>query len=377
LKSNVFVIAKKEFIQIRRDIISLIISLLIPPMLLFLFGYAINFELRKLSIGVYDMDRSQKSKDYIEAFTNTKHFKLKYFINSYKEIKYLFDNNKVTLIIIIPPNFSRRLSEGLRAEVQTLIDGSFSNTAQLAINYFYAINNAYSQKITIEYLKRIGYKFTPVNIDFRPRAWYNPSLRNETFIVTGLFTIIVMGFIPILSALAIVKERETGSIQIIFSSPIKPYEYIAGKMIPYILLTFLDIGIVMIAGSIWFDIPFRGNVFILAVASFLFVFSTVSLGFLISTVVKNQTEAMLLAIIMTLMPAFIFSGSIAPISNMPYFFGIYSHIFPARYFNRIVRMLFLKGAELKLFWDSLAALFLYTVIIFLICAYRVKKKRII
>jgi len=106
LKSNVFVIAKKEFIQIRRDIISLIISLLIPPMLLFLFGYAINFELRKLSIGVYDMDRSQKSKDYIEAFTNTKHFKLKYFINSYKEIKYLFDNNKVTLIIIIPPNFS-------------------------------------------------------------------------------------------------------------------------------------------------------------------------------------------------------------------------------------------------------------------------------
>lgn len=373
---RVLIIMKWEFVHIIRDPLSLIISLFMPLFMLFLFGYSLCFELRNMPVAVFDMDRTQTSFDYIQTINTTPYFNVKHHLSSYNEALHFMDAGKTKLVIIIPSQFSRRLKENMPAQVQALVDGSFINSAQFVVNYLYGINVNYSTGILVKYLNAKG-----VDLDINPvklsvRNWYNQSLRDYTFSITGIFSIIMMGFIPLLSALAIVREKESGSIQQIFVSPVKSHEYIAGKMIPYVLFLGIDNFLVILFGIWWFDLPFRGNPVMLMMAVFMMVFATVAIGFLISTLTKNQLTAMLLGIVFTLMPAFIFGDSITPVINMPEGWQLYACLFPARFFTGFCRAVLLKGTGIVSYWKDALSLLVYCVSIFSLASWSVKRNKI-
>jgi len=374
--NRVLIIMKWEFIHILRDPLSLIISLFMPFFMLFLFGYSLCFELRNMPVAVFDLDKTQTSFDYIQTINTTPYFDVQYHLTSYNEAVKFIDTGKTKLVIVIPSQFSRNVKENLPAQVQALVDGSFINSAQFIVNYLYGINVNYSADILTTYLNSKGIEIDINPVKLSVRNWYNQSLRDYTFSITGVFSIIMMGFIPLLSALAIVREKESGSIQQIFVSPVKPPEYIAGKMIPYVIFLGIDNVLVILFGIWWFDLPFRGNPLMLMAAVFMMVFATVAIGFFISTLTRNQLTAMLLGIVFTLMPAFIFSDAIAPIINMPEGWRLYSCLFPARFFTGFCRAVLLKGTGLVSYWKDALSLFIYCVAIFSVASWSVKKNKI-
>jgi ABC-2 type transport system permease protein len=345
--------------------------------MLFLFGYSLCFQLLEMPVAVYDMDQTLSSRDYIKAVDSTEFFEVKTRINSYDEGVDLLNNGIIKLVIVIPDEFHRRISEHVPAPVQALIDGSFINSAQFIINYLDGINASYTTRLIMRYLnaKGISEDFEPVKMAVR--AWYNQSLRDFTFAVTGIFSIIIMGFVPLLSALAIVREKESGSIQQIFVSPVKPHEYIAGKMTPYVLFLGIDNLLVILFGIWWFDLPFRGNIFMLFIAVMMMVFACVGIGFFISTLIKNQLTAMLMGVVFTLMPAFIFGDSIAPLQNMPEGWRLYAGLFPARFFTGFIRAVILKGSSITAYWQDALSLLIYCIAIFGISTWTIKNRKIL
>jgi len=367
---------KWEMIHILRDPLSLIISLFMPLFMLFLFGYSLCYELRNMPVAVFDMDQSHASREYIKKIDSTSYFTIKYHLGSYNEAVNFLNKGTTKLAIIIPNHFSRNISENRPANIQTIVDGSFINSAQFIINYLDGINVNYSAEIINQYLNKKGIKVDYEPVKMSIRSWYNQSLRDFTFAVTGIFSVIIMGFVPLLSALAIVKEKETGSIQQIFASPVKSHEYIAGKMIPYVVFLGIDNFLVILFGIWWFDLPFRGNIFMLFVAVVLMVFATVGIGFFISTLTKNQLTAMLLGIVFTLMPAFIFGDTISPLQNIPDGWRLYACLFPARFFTGFIRAVILKGASISSYWQDALSLLVYCITIFFISSWRVKRKKI-
>ena len=373
---RIWTVMRAEFLHILRDPVSLIIALIMPLQMLFLFGYSLCFELKELPIAVFDMDQSLESRNYIQAINNTSYFDIKYYLTEYDQAKYLLDRGNTRCVIIIPSGFSRKTGEYRPAGIQTLVDASEMNSAQFIVNYLSDINASYSVEMATEFLKKKGLAVLPEPVSLSSRSWYNQSYRDSTFIITGVFSLAIMGFVPILSALAIVREKESGSIQQIFASPIQSYEYIAGKMTPYVALLTLDIILVIIIGIWWFDLPFRGNFFVLSIFTFLMVFATVAIGFFISTLTRSQLTAMLLAVVFTLMPSFIFGDTIAPIENSPDGWRLYSCLFPARFYTGICRAQILKGSGILSYWEDALSLVAYCIAVFSICAWRVKNKKI-
>ena len=371
-----FIIMKWEMIHILRDPLSLIISLIMPFFMLFLFGYSLCFELANMPTAIFDMDRTQISRDYIETINSTRHFDVKYRLNSHNECVDYLDKGITKLVIVIPNHFGKKVTENLPAQVQTLVDGSFINSAQFIVNYLSGINVSYSANLITKYLNSKGTSIDMEPIKMASRSWYNQSLRDFTFSITGIFSIVIMGFVPLLSALAIVKEKESGSIQQIFASPVKSHEYIAGKMTPYVIFLGVDNFLVVLFGIWWFNLPFRGSVIMLFVAVVMMVFATVGLGFFISTLTKSQLTAMLLGIVFTLMPAFIFGDSIGPIQNMPEGWRLYGSLFPARFFTGFVRGVVLKGTGIVSYWKDASGLLVYCIAIFTISSWMASKKKI-
>jgi len=212
----------------------------------------------------------------------------------------------------------------------------------------------------------------PVRVEVR--VWYNPSLRSVTYVVPGLFGVILMAFPPLLTALAITREKEMGSIQQIFASPLTPAEFLAGKLVPYGLIAFLQIIMVIAVGFLWFEVPMRGSLGLLFAAGLVYVFCTVRIGLLVSTIARTQLAAMLLALIITLMPSFLFSGFLFPIFTMPYLLQLYTRAFPAQYFVDLSRGIVLKGAALPELWPSMVLLLAYTIAVFALAAWRFRKK---
>jgi len=374
--NRTWTVMKVEFLHIVRDPLSLIISLFMPLFMLFLTGYSLCFEMTELPLAVFDMDQSVESRDYIEQINHTTYFDIAYYLTDYDQTENLLATGKTRCVIIIPSGFSRRINENLPANIQTFVDGSEMNSAYIISNYLSAINASYSVELATKFLKKRGISVDREPISLSSRTWYNQSLRDLTFIITGVFSISIMGFVPIISALAIVREKESGSIQQIFASPIQSYEYIAGKMSPYVIFLTLDFIFVIVFGLWWFDLPFRGSYLTFFLATFLMVFATVAIGFFISTFTKSQLTAMLLGIIFTLMPAFIFGDTIAPLENSPEGWRLYSCLFPARFYTRICRAEVLKGANVFSYWEDALSLLGYCIVIFSVCAWRVKNKKI-
>ena len=375
MRSRTLAIAKKEGREILRDPITLGIAILLPLLMMFLFAYAITLDVKEIRLAVLDLDRSSESREYLAAFFRSGYFTLGAVAGNVREVEDLLDRGAVRVALVIPPDFSRRLGQGLPAEVQTLVDGSFANTAIMALNYVAAIDEAQNARLQSRSLsRRFGTPQVGPAVRAEPRVRYNPELRSANYIVPGLFAVILMAFPPMLTALAVVREKERGSIQQIFTSPVRGWEFIGGKMIPYAGIAFLEMVLLLVAGALWFRAPVRGSIPLLLLLSLLYVLCTVGIGLLISTRTRSQLVAILLSIVLTLMPSFLFSGFLFPIATMPPFFQGYSHLFPARHFMEIARGIALKGIGLPHLWLNALLLLLYGSAVMALACLRFKKK---
>lgn len=358
---RVAAVCEKETKEILRDPITVGIALLMPLVMLFLFGYAISLDVKNVPLGVLDQDKSAASRALIDQFVRNEYFELGASYNSTHDIDDALQRNVIKLALVIPPGFQERIMRGDPSPVQVLVDGTYSATANLVAAY---------AKVVITSIR--DRSDPAIRVD--ARVWYNPALKSVTYVVPGLFGVILMAFPPLLTALALTREKESGSIQQIFASSLSPAEFLAGKLIPYGLIAFMQILMVIALGILWFDVPLRGSLLLLLASGLIYVFCTVGLGLLVSTVTSSQIAAMLLALILTLMPSFLFSGFLFPIFTMPYVLQLYTRLFPARYFVDLSRGVILKGAGLPDVWISAGLLLLYTAGIFAFAVWRFRKK---
>lgn len=368
-------VASKETREILRDPITVGVAIFLPLVMMFLFTYAITLDVREIRMAVLDEDGSAESREYVAGFLNSRYFRLYATVGSFREGERLLDEGAVRVALLIPSGFARDLAQGIPTQVQTILDGSIANTAIMALNYVAAINESYNGRLQSQYMARQhGIAGTEPAIRADPRVRYNPDLRSEHFIVPGLFAVILMAFPPLLTALAVVRERERGSILQIYISPVRAWEFLGGKLIPYAAIAFLEMLLLLAVGNLWFHAPVRGSLPLLLVLSVLYVLCTVGIGLLISTVTRSQVVAILLSIVLTLMPAFLFSGFIAAIASMPKFFQWYTYLFPARYFMEISRGISLKGVGLERLWPEAVILLIYATALLALASLRFHKK---
>lgn len=358
---------KKEFIQIWRDPLSLAMAFIMPVILLFIYGYAITFDIDKIPTVVFDMDKSSLSREFVNQFHESGYFRVNSYVENYKAIDSYLDAGRARVAVVIPEDFSKNVHKGSNVKVEVLIDGGDSNTATIAQGYTIAIAEGFSQRFR-------GSRVTPF-IDSRSRVWYNNELKSRNFIIPGLIAIIMAVIIALLIALTIAREWDRGTMEQLISTPVKTPELIIGKLIPYFLIGFADTILTILMSTLLFNVPLRGSVILLLGLSGIFLFGGLSFGMLMSIVGKTQLAASQAALLTSFLPAFLLSGFIFSISNMPKPLQIVTYFIPARYFVTILKGIFLKGSTLKILWLEALLLTLFAVLVF-IAANRKFRKRI-
>ncbi|MBI4269823.1 MAG: ABC transporter permease [Candidatus Rokubacteria bacterium] len=371
---RIVAVVRKEARELLRDPITLTIALVLPVVMMFLFAYAITLDAREIPLGVLDQDGSPESREYVAAFLRSGYFRLARVVRDAREAERLLDAGRARVVLVVPGDFARSLAQGLPARVQVLLDGSFANTAIIAGNYVEAITAAYGRELAERALAvRAGVRPASA-IRAEPRVRYNPALRSEPYVVPGLFAVILMGFPPLLTALAVVRERERRSILQIYTSPIHGWEFLGGKLLPYAALAFLDMLLLVVVGRFWFGVPVQGSLALLLGLAALYVLATVGIGLSVSMATRRQVVAILLSLVLTVMPALLFSGFLFRIESMPVVFQWYTHLYPARHFVEIARGISLKGVGLEVLWPSAALLGAYAAVVLGLACLRFRKK---
>lgn len=376
MNSRLFAVLHKETREILRDPYTLAIALALPLVMLFLFGYGVNTDVRNIRMAVLDFDQSAASREYVQAFFSSGYFDSAGAVGNYERAGDMLDRDTADVVLVIPAGFARALGGGRQARIQTLVDGSYPPSAQVAESYAAAINAAYNGRILSQYIEsRTGQPLDQyASLSVQSRVLYNPGLQSVNSLVPGLFGVILMALPPLLSALAIVREKERGSIQQVFVSPIRPLELILGKLIPYAAIAYIEMMIILAGGLLWFRVPFRGSIPLFMAGSTLYVLDTVGIGLLISTLTRSQVTAGLLAIVLTIMPSMLFSGFIFPIHTMPTPMQAYANAFPARYFIDFSRAIALKGLGFSSVAPAMGFMAAYAAGLILLSALRFKKR---
>ena len=349
--SRISAFARKETLEIVRDPITVWIAVFMPLVMLFLFGYALSFDVRDAPLVIVDHDKSAASRALADQFINTEYFAFAGAPEDERMAEHMLMQGQARAILSIPPQFSRRLARGETAPVEFVVDGTYGATA--------AIVSAYGRAIIYSFPR--GTIELPIQPEVR--VWYNPQLESRAFIIPGLFAVILMALSPLLTALAVAREKELGTIAQIYASPLTKLEFILGKLLPYLVIAALQLALVLAAGFLWFKAPMHGSFLLLTVLGLVYIVCTVSIGLLVSMFVRTQVAAMLVAIIITLMPAFLFSGFVYPIFTMPEFFQGYSARIPTMYFVNISRGIVMRGAGLGELWVNAAVLVGYTIVV--------------
>ena len=354
--------ARKEGLEIVRDPITVFISLVMPLIMLFLFGYAMSFDVEDAPLYIIDHDKSVASRALSDQFLNTPYFRLAGTPDDERAGEHALMEGRARAVLSIPPQFGRRVAQGEAAPVEFVVDGTYASTA--------AIVSAYGRAIIYSFPR--GTLDMPVQPEVR--VWYNPQLRSRDFIIPGLFAVIMMAFPPMLTALAVAREKEIGTIAQIYASPLTKTEFIIAKLFPYAMIAFVQLAIVLAGGFLWFKVPMHGSLSLLAGLGLIYVLTTVSIGLLVSTIVRTQVAAMLVTLILTLMPSFLFSGFIFPIFTMPEFFQGYSARIPTMYFINISRGIVMRGAGLAELWFNVVFLVGYTAVVLIAATFLFKKR---
>lgn len=366
---------KKEFLQFKRDPKMFAMILLAPIIQLIFLGYAANFDVNVVHTAVYDMDKSEASRKYIESFKSTGYYSFDYYVDNYDQLTEHIDNAEVIMGLVIPRGFEEKIDRRETVQVQAIFDGSDGNTASIAAGYLQGITQRYSKEVVTDIRNKLGMQVVPVgSVQSETRVWYNPELKTRNFMVPGIVALLLMIITLILTSLAIVKEKEIGTLEQLIVTPIKPIQMIIGKLIPFTLLGFVAVILVITAMNIIFGIAVKGSVTFLLFSSFVFILSTLGLGLFISTISKTQQQAMMLAIFLVMMPMVFLSGFAFPIENMPAIIQAITYIIPLRYFMTIIRGIILKGIGIADLWPQLLAMLGLGVLILGLSVQRFQKR---
>lgn len=363
----------KEFIQIFRDPRMKGVIFLMPIIQLLVFGYAVTTDVKHVATAVYDLDNSVASRELIARFVASEYFEITAYAKNPKHVRELIDRGDVRAVLQMNKGFEDDLRVGRTAILQLIVDGTDSNTAGIVLNYSAKITGEFSQKILATRFSRLkGLALKPATVKLQTRAWFNENLESRNFYVPGVIAIIVMLITLMLTSMAVVREKEIGTMEQIMVTPITPTEFILGKTIPFALIGFADVVLITALGVFWFDVPIRGSLIMLFAATALYLMTTLGVGLLISTVSETQQQAMM-STFFFYFPAVLLSGFMFPIANMPAMIQWLTYLNPLRYFLVIVRGIFLKGVGPAVLWPQMTALAVMGVVTLWLASRRFQK----
>lgn len=372
--SRLLSLIRKEFIQIRRDPRTLVLTILLPIVQLILLGYAATNDVRNVPMAVFDQDKSAASRDLLDAYRTADYFKLAYDVQSEEELHRLIESNDVRVGLIIPPTYGRSITAGESAQVAFIIDGSDPTVANTALAAATFIGQSKATELTIERLAARGMgNVLGTAVEVRTQVWYNPDLVSSYYMIPALIGMILQFLASLLTASAIVREREYGTIEQIIVTPIKAWELVLGKVIPYVLISFFNMLEILVAGVVLFQIPINGSIGLLLALSALFILTTLGMGIFISTLANTQQEAMLM-VMFTLLPSVFLSGFFFPLEAMPVVLQWVSYAIPLRYYLIVVRGIILKGSGLTALGPEVFALSVFALIMLSAAAIRFRKR---
>jgi ABC-2 type transport system permease protein/ribosome-dependent ATPase len=373
-------VTSKEWREIIRDRMFLLLAFLMPVAWMIVFGYGLALDVENISFVVVDRDHTSLSREYLQRFVKSRYFTFHGELAGEREADVWLQSGKAKAVIILPEKFQERLLSGQPANVQTLIDGTFPLRADITKGYVIASNSAFSEELLVDYFsRRSGISRAQAEARVRPitlevRYLFNEEVRSTWSMVPGLVMFTLMLSSPLLTALGIVREKETGSIYNIYSSTVTRFEFLAGKLVPYVLISWVNAVVLWVMATLWFGVPFKGNLLFFLAASLVFVLSSTGIGLLVSLLVRTQIAALLITMIVSILPTILYSGLIVPVSSLSPGSQIQAHLFPGMYYTNIVRGAFLKGVGLEVLWVDVLALALYAAILRIV-GYRLFTKR--
>jgi ABC-2 type transport system permease protein len=366
--------ARKELLHIVRDPRSLMAALTQPLLVLLLFGYALSLDVDRIPTMIYDANRTVESRNLVLAFRGSRYFQVIDEVDSYRPIEKAMDQRRILVGVAIPADYSRDLLEGKVSPVQILLDGADSNTASIAMGYAEGVIQTYARQAREDAQSlRTGSVLRPP-VEAEVRVWYNTDLVSRNFIVPGLIGVITMIIAALLTSLTIAREWENGTMEQLLSTPVRPIEMALGKLSAHFLLGLTDMLIALFVGVVIFKVPLRGSVVLLLFSACVFLYGALAWGLFISASFRNQLSAYQMGTLTSFLPAFLLSGFIYPISNMPWIIRVISVIIPARYFIDITKGIFLKGLGLRLLWFDLLLLILYAVGVSFLAVRKLRQK---
>jgi ABC-2 type transport system permease protein len=363
-------IVRKEFIQLFRDRKNRPILVIMPFIQLLIFGYVVSTDVRDVKVGLLDQSRTKESRLVGDYLQGSPIFRITHRVEDPRELEELLLRRKVDIAIKIGPDFSERIRKGQTAAVQVLADGSMSNLAGVRITYTLQV----LEKLNQEFLRHlVPQRIDYGRIDARVRTWYNPNLESRDFFVPGIVAVLIMIISLLFTSMAIIKEKEVGTMEQLIVTPLRPFELILGKTIPYILISLAQMVAVSLFAVFWFDIPMRGSVALMFLGVCLFLLSTLGIGLFVSTISATQQQAMMTTFFF-IVPFFMLSGFIFPIENMPLVVQWLTYLDPLRYMIVIIRGLFLKGVGMDVLWPQYLALVIMGMVVFAGAVRRFRKR---
>ena len=347
----------KEFIQVFRDKRTRVILFVPPIVQMLVFGYAATFEIHYVPTVVLDLDQSQQSRDLISRFNSSPYFDVQRQLTDSRQIRDLIDRGQATIGLEIDAGFAQKLLKGQTTPLQVIVDATNSNTALIASSYISQIALGFARDYQKDRIGRIAPQLIEQipSVQLEPRPWYNPDLSSRWFFVPGVIGSLTLVLVITLTAFAVVREREIGTLEQIMVTPIRPVEFILGKTLPFFLIGLFDVSLIATVGTLWFQVPFRGHISVLLTGSVLFILCMLGAGLLISTVSATQQQAMVTAFFL-IMPGVTFSGFGFPIATMPQWLQYLTYLVPLRYFLVVLRGVYLKGVGMDILWPQMAAM---------------------
>jgi ABC-2 type transport system permease protein len=366
--------ARKEGLHIVRDTRSLIMALAVPVLMLTLFGYALTLDVDRIQTLVYDQDKTPQSRELIARFAGSRYFQMLGSVDEYRTIERAINSGRCLLAVVIPKDYGRHLLASQEADVQLLLDGSDSNTSSITLGYANALTRAYAFELQTKALERRGGGKLDPPVDAQLRVWYNPELQSRNYIVPGLIAVILMIIAAMIGSLTIAREWESGSMEQLLSTPVRAHEIVLGKMAAYFALGTVNMLVTIGVGVFVFGVPLRGSPLLVLFSSCIFLIGALFWGIFLSAASRTQLMAYQMGMVTSFLPAFLLSGFVFAIGNMPVAIQVVTYLFPSRYFVTILKGVFLKGIGVHVVWVELTLLVVYAVLIFLAATRKLKQK---
>jgi ABC-2 type transport system permease protein len=361
--TRMLVMARKEVVQILRDPLSLMIVIIMPAILVVLFGYGVNLDQKHIPLVVWDQDGSQESQDLLWRFAASEYFTLVGAATSEREVARALDEGRARMVVVLPWNFSRQLRQGGPVAVQALVDATDDNTANIAFGYTQGVVQGYSSELQINWMRSRGSSVPLASVTTETRTWYNEDLESSAFIIPGILALVMSVIGAFLTSLTIAREWERGTMEQLISTPVSAMEIMLGKLLPYFVLGMVDTAITAGIAIYWFRVPFRGSFVTLFASSAMFLIVVLSLGFFISVLAKSQFAASQIALLVTFLPAFLLSGFLFAIEQMPPALQWITRVLPARYYVSVLKKIFLKGTPAAHLYADLLPLAVFSVVL--------------